>query len=92
MRVFRHGDIVLREEELPDAEPRVVEDKLEVSGETGHVHLVENIQLFMFDWAMFLQVPRAGAVMTHPEHPDMDLPPDLVVRVDRVRSLTTYVD
>ena len=93
MRVFRQGDIIFREvEELPEGEVTGTDDKVEISGETGHLHTVTKVKVIEIDWNKFVKVPEDGATMTHPEHPPLELPPLLVARVDRVRSVTPYLD
>lgn len=93
MRIFRQGDIIFREvEKLPEGEVTSTGDKLEVSGETGHLHTMTQVQVIEIDWNKFVKVPESGAIMTHPEHPPLELPPLLVARVERVRSVTPYLD
>lgn len=93
MRVFRQGDVVLREvEELPEGEIKSSDDKLEVSGETGNLHTLTGVKVVEIDWNKFVEIPEDGATMTHPEHPPLELPPLLVARVERVRSVTPYLD
>lgn len=93
MRVFRQGDVILREvKKLPEGEITSSSDKLEVSGETGHLHTLTQVKVIEIDWNKYVEVPKDGAVMTHPEHPPLELPPLLVARVERVRSMTPYID
>lgn len=93
MRIFRQGDIIFREvEKLPEGKVTGTSDKLEISGETGQVHTLVKVEVIEIDWNQFLRVPKGGGVMTHPEHPDLELPPGLVAKVERVRSVTPYVD
>ena len=91
MRVFRQGDVVIREVEgLPEGVVTGEDDKLEMSGETGQLHRVA-VQTIEIDWNKFIVVPEGGAVMTHLEHPPLALPP-MVAKVERVRSITPYLD
>jgi len=93
MRVFRHGDVVFREvEKLPEGKVTATDDKLEVSGETGNLHTLTGVKVIEIDWNKFVEVPEGGATITHPEHPPLELPPLLVARVERVRSITPYLD
>jgi len=93
MRVFRHGDVVFREvEKLPEGKVTSTDDKLEVSGETGNLHTLTGVRVIEIDWNKFIEVPEDGATVTHPEHPPLELPPLLVARVERVRSITPYLD
>lgn len=93
MRVFRHGDVVFREvEKLPEGKVTSTDDKLEVRGETGNIHTLTGVRVIEIDWNKFIEVPEGGATITHPEHPPLELPPLLVARVERVRSITPYLD
>jgi len=93
MRIFRQGDIIFREvEKLPKGTVKHISDKLEVSGETGHLHVLTQVQVIEIDWNQFVRIPEEGGVMTHPEHPDLELPAGLVAKVERVRSVTPYID
>lgn len=93
MRIFRQGDIIFREvEKLPEGEVTSTSDKLEVSGETGHLHTLTQVQVIEIDWNQFVRIPAEGGVMTHPEHPPLELPSGLVAKVERVRSVTPYLD
>lgn len=93
MRIFRQGDVILREvKKVPEGEITSSGDKLEISGETGHLHTLTQVRVVEVDWNRYVQVPEGGAIMTHPEHPPLELPPLLVARVDRVRSVTPYTD
>lgn len=93
MRIFRHGDIRFKEvEKLPEGEVTGEDDKLEISGETGHLHTLTGVRVVEIDWNKYVQVPEDGAIMTHPEHPPLVLPPGLVAKVERVRSVTPYID
>lgn len=93
MRVFRQGDVILRElDKLPEGKVSATDDKLEVSGETGNLHTLTGVKVIEIDWNKYVEVPKDGAVMTHPEHPPLELPPLLVAKVERVRSITPYID
>lgn len=93
MRVFRQGDIIFREvEKVPEGEVKSTDDKVEISGETGHIHALVGVKVLEIDQSMFVEIPEEGATMTHPEHPPLELPPLLVARVERVRSETPYLD
>lgn len=93
MRIFRQGDIIFREvESLPEGKVTATSDKLEISGETGQLHTLAKVKVIEIDWNQFVEVPEGGATMTHPEHPPLELPPSLVAKVERVRSVTPYLD
>ena len=93
MRKFRQGDIVFTEvEKLPEGEVTSTDDKVEISGETGHLHTLTKVKVVEIDYTKFVELPEEGGIMTHPEHPPLELPPLLVARVDRVRSTTPYLD
>jgi len=93
MEVLRHGDIVLREVRgLPRGRKQVLGTRFEQSGETGKLHVAENVEVVQVDWDKYLLTLQDGAVMTHPEHPLLELPPNKVFKVGRVRSIVPYVD
>ncbi len=93
MRVFRQGDIIFREvEKLPEGKVTGEDDKVEISGETGHLHTLTQVKVIEIDYTKFVTMPEEGGVMTHPEHPPLELPPLLVARVEKVRSVTPYLD
>ena len=93
MRIFRQGDILFTEvEKLPEGEVTGGGSELSVTGETGQVHVMTGVKVIDIDYNKFIEVPENGGVMTHPEHPPLELPPLLVAKVERVRSLTPYLD
>lgn len=93
MRIFRQGDVILREvEKLPEGKVISETDRLEVSGETGQLHVIEKVKVVQIDWDQYLLTLQEGAVMTHPEHPPLELPPNIVTKVEKVRSVTPYLD
>lgn len=93
MRVFRQGDVIIREvEKLPEGVVTDTSNKLEMSGETGQLHAIKEVKVIEIDWMKFIDTLDTGVVMTHPEHPPLDLPPNLIARVERVRSVTPYLD
>lgn len=93
MRVFRQGDIIFREvEKLPEGKVTSTDDKVEISGETGHLHILPQVKVIEIDYTKFVELPEEGGTMTHPEHPPLELPPLLVAKVERVRSVTPYID
>ncbi len=90
MRVFRQGDVVIREvEELPGGHVRKdnPDGEIRVTGETGHDHVLTQVRVVDIDWNQFIEVPEGGRTMTHPEHPPLELPGLLVAQVERVRTL-----
>lgn len=93
MRIFRQGDIIFKEVgKLPEGNVTGTSDRLEISGETGQLHTLTRVKVIEIDWNKFIEVPKTGAIMTHPEHPPLELPPLLVAKVERVRSVTPYID
>jgi len=57
MRVFRQGDVILREiKKLPEGEITNSNDKLEVSGETGHLHTLTQVKVIDIDWNKYVEV------------------------------------
>lgn len=93
MRIFRQGDIILREvEKLPEGETKDLGDELSMTGETGNAHVLTKVKVIEIDWEQYIQLPEEGGIMTHVEHPPLELPPLLVAKVERVRSITPYID
>ena len=97
MKVYRHGDVIFREvSELPEGGVTELGTKLERSGETGQLHVLDNVEVYEVDWdsdwRTFVKTMEAGGTVTHPEHPEMKLPPNTLFRVERVRSITPYID
>ena len=97
MRVFRHGDIIFREVDgLPTGRVTKVGSRFEKSGETGQVHVLDNVEVVEVDWdsewRTFIKTMGAEGIVTHPEHPEMKLPSNTLFRVERVRSVTPYID
>jgi hypothetical protein len=89
--VFRQGDVVLRSRTMRElgvwnlARPFVekVADRLEVSGETGKVHVLEApVYRHGFQLLVVLEKPTA---IEHPDHAPITLPPG-VYEVTRTRS------
>lgn len=93
MRIFRHGDVILREVEVLPENAKEAGDELSIVGETGHAHVLKKVRVVTIpDWTKFIVVPKEGAAITHPEHPTLELPPLLIARVERVRSEVPYKD
>lgn len=97
MKVYRHGDIIFRKvNELPIGEVTKIGTRFERSGETGKLHVLDNVEVVEVDWdsewKTFVQTTAAGGNVTHPEHPELKLPPNTLFRVERVRSITPYID
>lgn len=89
--VLRHGDIVLRRvDKLPKGDQKKSKGFTQ-HGETGKLHEAHKVQVIDIDWRKFIEVPPEGDVMTHPEHPTLNLPAG-TFEVTRVRSITRYVD
>lgn len=92
-RIFRHGDIILREvDKLPEGKVTDENTGLSIKGETGHAHTLPKVKVIDIDLEKFVVVPDDGDTFTHPEHPPLELPPLLVAKVERVRSVTPYLD
>ena len=93
MRIFRQGDIIFREvEKLPEGKVTGTDDKIEIAGETGHLHTLPKVKVIEIDYTKFVEIPDTGGTMVHDEHPPLELPPLLVAKVERVRSITPYLD
>ena len=94
MRIFRQGDIVFKEiERFPEGEITKEDDKIEISGETGQLHVLPKVKVIEINWnKLLVETPKEGGVMTHPEHPPLELPPLTKFEVRRVRSVTPYID
>lgn len=97
MKVYRHGDIIFRVvDKLPDGKATAVGTRFERHGETGNVHTVADVEVIEVDWdsewRTFIKTSKEGSTVTHLEHPELKLPPDTLFRVERVRSITPYLD
>lgn len=93
MRVFRHGDVIFREVKgVPMGTVTKVSTVFEQHGETGKLHAVKDVRVVEIDWNTFLTTPAEGGVVTHPEHPSLRLPPNTTFTIERVRSITPYMD
>ena len=97
MRVYRHGDVIFREvKELPKGEVKELGTTFQQHGETGKLHTLTGVKVVEVDWDGLLQTlvttPKEGGVVTHPEHPPLVLPPSTTFVVEKVRSVTPYVD
>ena len=85
MRVYRQGDVVLKQvNDLPkDAKP--VRRKLRMRGETGNPHVLEgNHKLYRSGGQLYVVVEEPCRLV-HPEHQLILVKPG-VYRVERVRS------
>ncbi len=93
MRVYRHGDIMFREvSALPKGTVKELGSTFEQHGETGKMHTVVGVRVVEIDYRKFLMTPAVAVPVTHPEHPIEWLPPDTILEVSRVRSVTPYMD
>ncbi len=50
------------------------------------------VQVIEINWRKFIVTPDGGGTVTHPEHPPLQLPPNTIFEVSRVRSVTPYID
>lgn len=92
-KVFRHGDIIFREvEKLPAGKIKSITNRFEQHGETGKLHVVENVEVTEIDWDKYLRTLQDEAEVTHPEHPILKLPSNTLFKVERVRSVTPIQD
>lgn len=99
IKVYRHGDIVFRVVENPPAGARVIGSRFEQHGETGKMHVLDNVDVLAVEvpttpetaWEKFVRT-YDNPVVTHPEHPPLHLPPNQLFKVERVRSETPYID
>jgi len=93
IKVFRHGDVIFREvEKLPEGTAKDKGTVFEQHGETGKLHTLTAVKVIEIDWRTFVTTPHGGGVVTHPEHPPLRLPGDTTFAVERVRSVTPYMD
>jgi len=93
MRVYRHGDIIFREVgKLPEGEVKELGDTYQQHGETGKMHTVKGVRSVTVADRPFIITPVWPVEVTHPEHPVEWLPPDTILEVSRVRSVTPYID
>lgn len=87
MRIFRQGDVVIREvEKIPDHANTI--GRLTIPGETGNNHVFEGVAVLEKPgWPVetYIQVDEAGGRVVHQEHPVLELPPLLIARVEQQR-------
>ncbi len=93
-KIYRHGDIVLRKvDKLPEGEITKHEIGFTQHGETGKLHVLPKVKFDEVEWERkFVTTPADGDVMTHPEHPPLELPGNTIFEVTRVRAIKPYVD
>ena len=91
---YIQGDVIFTSVESLPAGKKTSPDKqiLELTGETGNVHSLKQVKVVEIDYNQFVVTPEHTTIMTHPEHPPLYLPPLLVARVSRVRSVTPMLD
>lgn len=93
MRIFRHGDVIFHEvEKVPAGNVTRTDDKIEVRGETGNVHSLKGVKVMEIDLVPYVVFPDHVTTIEHPQHPPLEFPPLMVARVERVRSVTPYMD
>ena len=85
MRVYRQGDVVLRQVSSLPKDVRQVKRKLKVSGETGNTHVLEgNHKLYRRGKQLYVVVEEP-CKLVHPEHQLILVKPG-IYRVERVRT------
>lgn len=83
--ILRQGDIVLEKVDKLPKNARFTGRELRMTGETGRDHVVTALT-FQTPLQTFVEVGKGGAVMVHPQHPDLAITPG----VHQVRRVRTY--
>lgn len=85
MRVYRQGDVVLRQVDSLPKDVKPVRRRLRVSGETGNLHVLEGeYKLYRCGRQLYVVVEEPCRLI-HPEHQLILVSPG-IYRVERVRS------
>ena len=75
MKIMRQGDIVFLQ--LSSSPALEAGEKLEVTGASGNVHVLAPCKVVrpLQEGTARVAVPEEGAVVSHPEHQPLHLPP-----------------
>lgn len=95
---FRQGDIIFREIPAIPKTAKKVGDTLSESGETGNAHVMQGVTVFEprrvktqveveMPLQKYVEVGKGGALIKHPEHPDLLIAPGRYL-VSRLRTFT----
>ena len=71
MRIYRQGDVLLREVQIPTGAQPITTDILVRGEATGHAHRVRGMQVLQHEQRMFV---RGEGQLTHEEHDLVTVP------------------